>query len=78
LRHTHPFLGDTEAYVKYPAAHDAELEELFPAPIGEKSLNPRQSFKVIREFGDGILYQSENSSEKLLGSRCTTVNPQGS
>jgi hypothetical protein len=46
LRLTHPFLGNTEAYLKYPAAHEAELEELFPAPIGEKPLNKRQSYKV--------------------------------
>ena len=35
-----------EAYMQYPAAHEAELEELFPAPIGEKPLNKRQSYKV--------------------------------
>jgi hypothetical protein len=35
-----------EAYMKYPAAHEAELLEILPAPIGQKSLNPRQSYKV--------------------------------
>ena len=43
---THPFQGNMEAYMKYPAAHEAELLEILPSPIGQKSFNPRQSFKV--------------------------------
>jgi hypothetical protein len=49
---THPFQGNLEAYMKYPAAHEEELLEILPAPIGEKGLNPRQSFKVCSKFED--------------------------
>ena len=46
LKHTDPFQGDTEAYIRYPGIHQSELEEQFPPPIGEKRLNPKQSFKI--------------------------------
>jgi len=48
LRHTDPFTGDTEAYIKYPGVHMQELEEQFPAPPGEKRLNPKQSYKIAQ------------------------------
>ena len=48
LRHTDPFLGDTEEYMKYPGVHMEELEEQFPAPPGEKRLNPKQSYKIAQ------------------------------
>ena len=48
LRHTDPFLGDTEDYIRYPGIHMEELEEQFPAPPGEKRLNPKQSYKIAQ------------------------------
>lgn len=46
LAHTHPFFGDTEAFIRYPEAHEADLLEVLPAPVGQKPLNPRQSYKI--------------------------------
>jgi len=48
LAHTNPFTGDTEAYIKYPGIHEDELGEQFPPPVGEKRLNPKQSFKIAQ------------------------------
>jgi len=48
LSHTDPFVGDTDAYIKYPGIHEVEMEEQFPPPIGEKRLNPKQSFKIAQ------------------------------
>lgn len=46
LKHTHPFHGDTNAYIKYPGAHENELNEDFPSPAGRKKLNTKQSKKI--------------------------------
>lgn len=46
LKHTHPFEGNTNAYIKYPGAHENELEETFAPPPGGKKLNPQQSNKI--------------------------------
>ncbi|XP_023320347.1 39S ribosomal protein L38, mitochondrial isoform X3 [Eurytemora carolleeae] len=46
LKHTHPFKGDTREFMDYPEAHADDLLEVFPGPVGEKSLNPRQSYKI--------------------------------
>jgi len=46
LKHTNPYYGDTNDYIKYPRAHESELREVLPAPIGQKRLNPRQSYKI--------------------------------
>lgn len=49
LKHTHPFLGDTDDYIQYPGAHEGELLETFCQPIGEKKqLNPNQSRKIAQ------------------------------
>lgn len=45
LKHTNPYHGDTEVF-KYPLAHEEELKESLPTPIGQKALNTRQSFKI--------------------------------
>ena len=41
----------------YPEAHADDLLEVFPGPVGEKSLNPRQSYKVSLNFF--ALFQSK-------------------
>jgi len=46
LKHTHPLEGDTEAYIKYPLAHELELMEPLPAPLGQKEFARNQSFKI--------------------------------
>ena len=46
MKHTHPLEGDTEAYIKYPLAHELELMEPLPAPVGQKAFARNQSFKV--------------------------------
>jgi len=46
LKHTHPYLGDLEGHLKYPEAHEEDLLETFPPPVGQKPLNRRQSYKI--------------------------------
>jgi len=46
LKHTHPYLGDTEAHIKYPEAHLEDLLEVLPEPVGQKRLNRNQSYKI--------------------------------
>jgi len=46
LKHTHPFEGETVKNMKYPLAHEEDLLEVLPEPVGAKTLNPRQSFKI--------------------------------
>lgn len=46
LKHTHPFEGDTEEYIKYPLAHERELKDPLPAPMGQKEFNRKQSYKI--------------------------------
>ena len=46
MKHTHPFEGDTEGYIKYPLAHERELKDPLPAPLGQKEFNRKQSYKV--------------------------------
>jgi len=46
LKHTHPFQGDLNAFIKYPGAHEQELATFYDPPPGEKRLNPQQSFKI--------------------------------
>jgi len=48
LKHTDPFQGDTEAYIKYPGIHQIELEDVFPPPPGEKRLHKKQSYKMAQ------------------------------
>jgi large subunit ribosomal protein L38 len=46
LAHTHPYKGDTEAYMKYPLAHEEDFKEYLPAPMGEKPFMKKVSKKV--------------------------------
>ena len=40
----------------YPEAHADDLLEVFPGPVGEKSLNPRQSYKVSQRCSAGLYF----------------------
>ena len=40
----------------YPEAHADDLLEVFPGPVGEKSLNPRQSYKVSQRCFAGLYF----------------------
>ena len=50
----------------YPEAHADDLLEVFPGPVGEKSLNPRQSYKVSQEMFCRVIFLEKFSSNKLL------------
>ena len=46
LANTSPFTGDRTAELHFPGLHDSDLMEQFPPPVGEKRLNPKQSFRT--------------------------------
>jgi len=66
LSHTNPFTGDTEAYMKYPGIHEMELHEKFPSPIGEKRLNPRQSYRIAQWRRNAV--QKQRQKERYFRS----------
>jgi len=55
LANTDPFTGDREDEFKYPGIHDTDLMEQFPPPVGEKRLNPKQSFKIAQWRRNAIM-----------------------
>ena len=66
LSHTDPYQGDTNAYMKYPGVHDEDLTEQFPAPPGEKRLNPKQSYKIAQWRRNAI--QKQRMKERYFRS----------
>jgi large subunit ribosomal protein L38 len=55
LANTSPFTGDQDAELKFPGLHESDLQGQFPPPVGEKRLNPKQSFKIAQWRRNAIM-----------------------